>query len=346
MSAPNLAPGVLDQIHDHVRSTTDREVGGFLVGSLVEGDDPKTRIVAAIPALKAVGASANVTFTHDVWDEALATVDRDHPGQRIVGWYHSHPDFGVFLSEYDLFIHRNFFPLPAMMALVVDPVRGEAGWFTTVGEGVEQVDSYTIQPVRSASAKAAEETAERSRSGSVWLYGLAAALVAFAVGWAVSPDGESGDEAAVAAAEERAVAAEDRVEDLERQLADALTPSTTASDGATGGQAGSADGSGTDSTSDGSSTGQGTDAGRGSIGTPGSDGGEAGGGLVAVYTVQAGDSLWRISERFFGDGARWTALAEANGVVGGSIEPGMRLVLPGLIDGTAGATLEVSPSVG
>src|SRR5690606_14265212 len=149
--------------------------------------DGTTRIVAAIPALKAVGAATNVTFTHDVWDEALAIVDRDHPGQRIVGWYHSHPDFGVFLSEYDLFIHRNFFPLPGMMALVVDPLRGEAGWFTTVDDDIRQIAGYQLAPVARAPETAALQRETRSRARSAVLYGCVAAIAAFALGWALSP---------------------------------------------------------------------------------------------------------------------------------------------------------------
>jgi hypothetical protein len=46
-----------------------------------------------------------------------------------VGWYHSHPSFGIFLSEHDLFIHRNFFSGPAQIAVVVDPINCTEGVF-------------------------------------------------------------------------------------------------------------------------------------------------------------------------------------------------------------------------
>jgi len=39
-------------------------------------------------------------------------MDAQFADKKIVGWYHSHPGFGIFLSEYDLFIHRNFFTAP------------------------------------------------------------------------------------------------------------------------------------------------------------------------------------------------------------------------------------------
>ena len=50
--------------------------------------------------------------------------DRD-----IVGWYHSHPNFGIFLSDRDCFIQDHFFNAPGHIAYVVDPVNGVEGVF-------------------------------------------------------------------------------------------------------------------------------------------------------------------------------------------------------------------------
>ena len=51
----------------------------------------------------------------------------------VLGWYHSHPAYGVFLSEYDMFIQRGFFSEEHMCAVVVDPFqqpRDQVGVFT------------------------------------------------------------------------------------------------------------------------------------------------------------------------------------------------------------------------
>ncbi|MBI4778022.1 hypothetical protein HY792_03780, partial [Candidatus Desantisbacteria bacterium] len=42
-------------------------------------------------------------------------------GKYVVGWYHTHPGLGLFMSHYDSFIHNNFFSLSCQIALVVDP---------------------------------------------------------------------------------------------------------------------------------------------------------------------------------------------------------------------------------
>lgn len=50
---------------------------------------------------------------------------------------------------------------------------------------------------------------------------------------------------------------------------------------------------------------------------------------VRIYTVERGDSLWTIARALYGDGSRWTAIADANPAVkGGQIHPGDMLILP------------------
>ena len=52
----------------------------------------------------------------------------------MVGWYHTHPGWGVFLSGMDQFICENFFGKTLDVALVVDPCRGDRGMFQWTGE--------------------------------------------------------------------------------------------------------------------------------------------------------------------------------------------------------------------
>lgn len=50
-----------------------------------------------------------------------------------------------------------------------------------------------------------------------------------------------------------------------------------------------------------------------------------------TYTVQKGDSLWKISEKFYGDGNQWTRIHEANRDRiddPDRIQPGWELTIP------------------
>jgi proteasome lid subunit RPN8/RPN11 len=124
---PGLSDAIKSAIYEHIYGNDDHEVGGVLVGTL--GEKALPTVTGSIAALEARGERASVTFTHDAWSTVHSTLESDFPGQQIVGWYHSHPGFGIFLSRHDLFIHENFFSDPRQVAYVVDPHAGIEGVF-------------------------------------------------------------------------------------------------------------------------------------------------------------------------------------------------------------------------
>jgi proteasome lid subunit RPN8/RPN11 len=70
-----------------------------------------------------------LTFTSDTLVDVQERLEESYPDKQIVGWYHSHPALSIFLSSYDIFLHKNFFPQPWHVALVVDPVAKQGGFF-------------------------------------------------------------------------------------------------------------------------------------------------------------------------------------------------------------------------
>ena len=65
---------------------------------------------------------------------------------RIVGWYHSHPGHGLFLSQTDLETHMQFYQFsPYAVSFVADPKSEEFGvWIYENGIGVVQLPSNYI----------------------------------------------------------------------------------------------------------------------------------------------------------------------------------------------------------
>jgi hypothetical protein len=86
-------------------------------------------VVASIRGEGAETRFAEVTFTHQTWAKINAEMDTKFTSSAIVGWYHTHPDFGIFLSDRDRFIHEHFFSGPGQIAHVIDPIRGLEGVF-------------------------------------------------------------------------------------------------------------------------------------------------------------------------------------------------------------------------
>ena len=117
---------VLQSIRRHARTSMEAEICGVLLGHV---DDGGTHVDACIAGEKAAQGAAHVTFTQNTWEHIYSIKDRDFPEEKIVGWYHSHPGFGVFLSHHDTFIHENFFKAPHQVAWVFDPHSDEEGCF-------------------------------------------------------------------------------------------------------------------------------------------------------------------------------------------------------------------------
>jgi proteasome lid subunit RPN8/RPN11 len=121
---------VLDDIHAHGKSSLDAEICGVLVGNVYrDKDGAYLYIEHSIRGDRAEGHAAQVTFKAETWTHIQDVMDREHPDGKIVGWYHTHPGFGIFLSGMDLFISDNFFNLPWQIAFVYDPIGGDEGSF-------------------------------------------------------------------------------------------------------------------------------------------------------------------------------------------------------------------------
>ncbi len=115
----------------HSVSDMDNEVGGILVGDWCIDDNGLQFIVVehAIPAQHTLQSSVHLTFTQDSLVEIHNEIDTHFEGMKIVGWYHTHPRMGIFLSHYDTWLHKHFFPEPWQVALVIEPHSAAGGIF-------------------------------------------------------------------------------------------------------------------------------------------------------------------------------------------------------------------------
>ncbi|WP_169976986.1 Mov34/MPN/PAD-1 family protein [Tautonia rosea] len=137
----------VDAIERHALSDTRVELGGILLGKECVDEEtgrPFVWISQAIEAKHYENTQASFTYTHDSWEEITRERDRTYPNLDIVGWYHTHPDFGIFLSGHDVFIQQHFFGQPLQVAYVVDPIRQTRGIFQWRDGGLRQVEGYVV----------------------------------------------------------------------------------------------------------------------------------------------------------------------------------------------------------
>jgi proteasome lid subunit RPN8/RPN11 len=124
----------LKAMREHIRwdrSTADNRVeqGGLIVGEVIRGPSQETTalITDTLPALGTQGSAAYVKFDHHVWMrmfdrfESFVESGRITGNQKIIGWYHTHPNMQVFMSGTDMGTQQALFSKPWNYALVLNP---------------------------------------------------------------------------------------------------------------------------------------------------------------------------------------------------------------------------------
>lgn len=140
-----ILQSVYKEIHKFTQNKTTNESGGMLIGTILE-EFGKTNIIISgfIEAKYCEATPTTLKFTHETWEYVHKEIEKKHPGKKIVGWIHTHPDFGIFLSEYDKFIHQNFFNEDYQIAYVVDPIQKIEGFYFWINEKIEKCKGFYI----------------------------------------------------------------------------------------------------------------------------------------------------------------------------------------------------------
>jgi len=140
-----LHGGAYADIVAHAKASLDEEVCGVVVGEFCE-DEQGVWVDGrgAIRGTSSRQGSTHVTYTQETWRRIHEVKDREHPGLLIVGWYHTHPGFGVEFSEMDKFIQQNFFRGTGQFALVQDPLGGEEAVCVNTPGGLRDVGRFWV----------------------------------------------------------------------------------------------------------------------------------------------------------------------------------------------------------
>jgi len=118
-------------------TTSNLELFGYLVGNVFEWK--KTKYVIITDQLFDKNAVDSQQYFTSQIDGTAGNFDavlnglrdlRKDDDLRILGWWHTHPDFGCFLSTTDIHTQKFFFPESYQVALILDPIRKEYTFFT------------------------------------------------------------------------------------------------------------------------------------------------------------------------------------------------------------------------
>ena len=112
---------VLNRVHVHGDSSLRAEICGVLVGDVYRDElGPFVLIEHVIEGQASTGSAPDRSRSPPIpGSTSRLLMDKQYPDLRIVGWYHTHPGHGVFLSDMDIFLHESF-----------SAFRGKWRWFT------------------------------------------------------------------------------------------------------------------------------------------------------------------------------------------------------------------------
>lgn len=110
----------------HGRAGVPMEVMGLLLGTIV---DDYTVSVVDVFAMPQSGTGVSVEAVDPVFQtKMLDMLKQTGRSEVVVGWYHSHPGFGCWLSSVDINTQQSFEQLNSRaVAVVVDPIQSVKG---------------------------------------------------------------------------------------------------------------------------------------------------------------------------------------------------------------------------
>lgn len=114
-------------MNEHAHSGSPQEVGGFLLGRPF--NEVGEHVAWVLDAIQGDCESyrSRVLIKSSTYDRVWNKVEEND--LVVIGWYHTHPGFGIFLSTTDINTMGLYYNQMYHVAIVLDPVNEKCGVF-------------------------------------------------------------------------------------------------------------------------------------------------------------------------------------------------------------------------
>jgi proteasome lid subunit RPN8/RPN11 len=134
---------ILDEIEARCQNN-QYEIIGFLVGKAYRYNGKEYVVMDGYLFSESIEKTPIFTqVIEGAIGEMAKRKEEEFPDSIIAGWWHSHPDLGVFLSSVDIKT-MEMYDQKFHVALVVDPVRNERAFFKIDDEKHYHYVSYAV----------------------------------------------------------------------------------------------------------------------------------------------------------------------------------------------------------
>lgn len=282
---------VMFRLDQFVHLKAKGEHGGFLIGhrrELKSAEDYEILVERFVPIPQKDDAT-RLVITHEHVQTVKRALNESGRDEEIVGWAHTHPGFGVFLSNFDKEQHQRHFPQPWQVAYVLDNIAHERAVYHYADDEWRELGGYYILREMAENEMQVEAVAE----GRLVRLSLLALLIIFFVGLGsygygfvrqiMATKSEGMIQTTTTPPKTEPVVSVQRKEPEVQVVQEPTKPSTPTSSPPTPPPAQTT--------------------------------------LYGEYIVEKGDNLWKIAEKLWGDPSLFKIIAEENGITNPSVIP-------------------------
>ena len=141
-----ISMSAIEAMTDHADEgyLDNKEIMGLMMGRSYSDDIGEYVLVTDIATSGLDSDEVSVRFNHDSLEDLFESIDTSD-GKNIVGWYHSHPGFGCYLSSTDMKTHEGIFGEELGFAVVIDPSDSTLKAFTFCNGEVKEVSMIIME---------------------------------------------------------------------------------------------------------------------------------------------------------------------------------------------------------
>ena len=104
----------------------------------------KMAIISGAIQFKHSLSEDRVLLTDEVMNEVRAKLNKYFPDCELMGWMHTQPGYGIFLTTQDIRLQKQFFGKPYQTLMIIDPIENIEAFFLWDKEEVRSAEGYYI----------------------------------------------------------------------------------------------------------------------------------------------------------------------------------------------------------
>ncbi|NLM12200.1 MAG: LysM peptidoglycan-binding domain-containing protein [Epulopiscium sp.] len=135
---------VYTYLYQYAKLNRGEEKGAVLVGYYTEEFGDKMAMISGAIQFKSSLAEERTHITEEVMNEVRAKLNKYFPDCELMGWMHTQPGYGIFLTTQDIRLQKEFFGKPYQTLMIIDPIENMEAFFLWDKEEVRSVEGYYI----------------------------------------------------------------------------------------------------------------------------------------------------------------------------------------------------------